>query len=598
MRELVNREVHFKGHRPRRRRSATLGSGLVAILLVSACSGGGGGGGASPATTRSGTTGPATKGADPGTVSAGDSSTAGYTPTSPLIADSGFRPDANGFHFENYGAKLSSGATPTNLVADDVRRMFGDGVCADAQSGKCDLNPEAQAWMDQANAAMAGGHCEGFSMASLLLWTGKLQPDPLGAPAAPAMVIDNNTVLQRQLAYNFMFQNLPAVLQHQVHGTPNEILNTLKQVLVPHPTEAYTLGIYKPDHTGGHAVTPFAIEDKGGGMQNLLIYDNNYPGVIRKVSFDTNANSWSYEASTNPNEPSALYTGDASTPAPSIELDPAFPGLGTQPCPFCGKVPASAGNSALRTPGATPAHLAGLRTDVGAPATDEIWLQGSDTDHAHLLIADDKGGQIGFVNGAFVSKMPGATAEFQKSDQDWRASSEPTYYVPDGVKYTITVDGTNLQSADDTSVGVIGSSFDLSVDGITMNPGEKDTLVASPDATQLAYTSSRAESPTLSLAVSDTNADYTFEVMGLSDVPGSTTTLKLPAEGADLVIDTGASTGPSNVTVKVHREDGEGVKDFIGKDIQLAAGEQADLAFGSWTDPSQPPPIQIKHAGG
>jgi len=75
------------------------------------------------------------------------------------LADAGFRPGSNGFAFQNYGNALASGATPTNLTAADLQAMFGNAVCADAGSGRCDLIPEAQAWLASTNQAMGGGHC-------------------------------------------------------------------------------------------------------------------------------------------------------------------------------------------------------------------------------------------------------------------------------------------------------------------------------------------------------------------------------------------------------------------------------------------------------
>ncbi len=77
---------------------------------------------------------------------------------------------ANGLPFQNYGNELSDGGAPTNLTAADVQKMFGDGVCADAQLRRCDLIPEAQAWLNDTNQAMAGGHCYGFSVLAELLW--------------------------------------------------------------------------------------------------------------------------------------------------------------------------------------------------------------------------------------------------------------------------------------------------------------------------------------------------------------------------------------------------------------------------------------------
>ena len=68
-----------------------------------------------------------------------------------------------------------------------------------------------------------------------------------------------------------------------------------------------------PDGTEGHTITPIAVKDFGNGTAEILVYDNNFPDVIRSVMIDTKDNTWMYYASVNPNEPSALYTGNAST---------------------------------------------------------------------------------------------------------------------------------------------------------------------------------------------------------------------------------------------------------------------------------------------
>ena len=78
-------------------------------------------------------------------------------------------------------------APPINLTAADVQKMFGDGVCADAQLRRCDLIPEAQAWLNDTNEAMAGGHCYGFSVLAELLWLGQVNASNFGAAKTPAL---------------------------------------------------------------------------------------------------------------------------------------------------------------------------------------------------------------------------------------------------------------------------------------------------------------------------------------------------------------------------------------------------------------------------
>src|SRR5712692_1937937 len=81
-----------------------------------------------------------------------------------IIADLGFRPATHGFGFENYTGDIK----PTNLTAVEMRRMFGDQVCARISGDTCDLIPPAQEFMRTTNVDMNGGHCEGMAVPSML----------------------------------------------------------------------------------------------------------------------------------------------------------------------------------------------------------------------------------------------------------------------------------------------------------------------------------------------------------------------------------------------------------------------------------------------
>ena len=299
----------------------------------------------------------------------------------------------------------------------------------------------------------------------------------------------------------------------RITGTPNQILAKLEQVLKPHPSQTYTVTIWKRDGSGGHAVTPYEVVNKGGGMFQVLIYDNNWPDQTRAISFDTKADTWTYDAASNPDQPDSVYEGDASTK--TISLSPTSPGLGTQPCPFCAKEPTKG-------------------TAKAGDNTEEITLPGSSTEHATLIVTDDAGRQLGYINGNLVNQIPGARVDQVISSGDWTDNIAPDFFLPADVKYTITLDGTSLSAPDNETLAITGPSYDLSVGPIPMRPGDKDTLVIEPDATQLSYTSSRKESPTLTLGVSDNRADYSFQIAGVSDQPGSTLNLGLPPEGGNL----------------------------------------------------------------
>jgi hypothetical protein len=492
------------------------------------------------------------------------------------VADTGFRPNQNGFTFQNYGDVLSNGALPVNLTAADVQEMFGDAVCADASQRRCDLIPEAQAWLNETNQLMAGGHCFGFSVLAELMWLGQANASSYGAATTTGLQVNSNQSLQSQLAYDWALQLLDSVQSQRVNGTPNEMLNKLEQVLKPDPSQTYTIVFWKQDFTGGHAVTPYEVVNEGGGTFKVMIYDNNWPNETRAIIFDTNADTWTYDAAANPNQPESVYTGDAKSQ--TLSLYPTSPGLGTQPCPFCAKQPSGA-------------------TAKDGNNTEQISLLGSDTNHANLTVTDDAGHRLGYVDGELVNQIPGAHVDQVSSNDDWTNSITPIFFVPADNTYTIKVDGSNLSAPDTETLALTGPSYDVSVNSIPVQPGQVDTLVVEPDGTHFSYTSSSAQSPSITLGVSENQVDYAFEIAGISDQPGGTINFGLPPEGGSLALQYAGSAPSSSINLQMNRETEQGVQAFAHNAIPLSGADKDQLQFGGWTSPTQGLPLVITHNG-
>src|SRR3974377_1163558 len=111
--------------------------------------------------------------------------------------------------------------------------------------------------MQQMNQAMADGHCFGFSVAADLVWGNKVNTSAYGAATINGLAIDNNTNLQATIAEGWTYQTLASVQAKRITGTPNHILDELEKLLTPHPSDTWTVTIWKSDGTGGHAVTPY-----------------------------------------------------------------------------------------------------------------------------------------------------------------------------------------------------------------------------------------------------------------------------------------------------------------------------------------------------
>jgi hypothetical protein len=226
-----------------------------------------------------------------------------------------------------------------------------------------------------------------------------------------------------------------------------------------------------------------------------------------------------------------------------------------------------------------------------------IHLTGSATNHSHVLVTDQAGHRLGRVNSKLVDEIPGAHYVLLTSGQTWKNQLEPILYVPANQAYTITLDGTALSASESENIRIIGPYWHVAIKSIPMQPGDKDTLTVDPNATSLTFDTTRAKSPTIEASTSTTRAHYGFVITGISNQPGSTINLHVPAGGGSLIITNAGSTGTSSVTLKMTRLTEQGVQVFRHNAIPLAGGDTADLQYGNWTSTNQGIPLVTTHNG-
>ena len=492
------------------------------------------------------------------------------------LSDFGMRAETHSFSFDNYGS-----GPYTNLTPAEMQRIFGDQACASTADGSCLLHPQIKEIMDAWNKSMDGGHCYGFSVAALQFYQGKLNPSDFGGTTIADLKIDGNDKLQREIAYSFVYQFAPAVKSAQIGGTPNEVLDQLAQALKPGATapESYTIGFFKAEGGGGHAVTPYAIEDLGGDITAVLVYDNNWAKQPRAILFDRNANRWSYQASINPSVPSEVYWGDATTK--SLFLFPTNPGTK----PFAALMPSD-----------------GRTVGMAAPAIplNTIFLEASAKNHAHLLITDDQGKRLGFTSdGKFYSEIPGASAvaPFSAAPATWTEAEEPIYYVPTTTKFTLTIDGTPLKQASSANVIMVGPAYDIGLDEVTLKPGQKDTLTLSNDGTQLAYKTESSESPTIIVGFVGKDADYSFVIKGVDLDGGGTINATLDTTKGQLSFGTTGTKATGTFGLLMDRIDSKTDQTFWHDDITLAPSDVARVNYAKWTGNKTNLTVEIDHGG-
>ena len=233
---------------------------------------------------------------------------AGDLPTEGLIcADSGMRPATDGFSFENWGGPVAEDAVTLNTAA----ALYGlEAVCAEAQTESCTPLPGAQQWVEEMNASMEGGRCEGMAVLSQRFAVGLNTPSEYQEGAT--VVAD----LQRETSYVgedisrwWVTQGLSTVAEFNYAAqqlTPTQIAQDM--VMAIRDQAGVTYGFYFDGQ--GHAVTPIAIARRADGVLEVLNYDNNYPGQITTVTIDPSTETWSYDmAATNAGVDANIWSG-------------------------------------------------------------------------------------------------------------------------------------------------------------------------------------------------------------------------------------------------------------------------------------------------
>ena len=550
---------------------------LIALyaLSVAGCSdckksssGEGAGGGAAPPSTQASTS---------PSASSSDETTAPSDPTDPNLSEheakiakathpwAEFKPTTNGFKFRNY----SNASGYANMRAEELRRMFGDGVCASIDGDKCTLTPPGSEYLEAMNRAMGGGHCEGMATLSLLLERGQLRAKDFGGSLASDLEIDGNEPLQREIAYWWATQlAAPLMAAARAPLTPNEVVDKLAQGLKT-GTDSYTMGFFNRAHTGGHATTPYAIVDKGDGIVWIMHYDNNYPAEEKHIEVDRNANTWKYTTAADPDAPENAYEGDAETK--SLFIAPTSVRVGRLQCPFCDDV----------------ASVDGAGGSVGSVEEGEAKRTARDmreifADGAMILITDDKGKRLGFDGGKFVDEIDGALAITPMSGEDDDPFDQPIYDVPPGSKLTVLIDGSTIAKASSADVVMIGPGYTLGVQSVELPTGGKDSVEFSADWSEIRYVTKQTDTPEISIGVETKGADYAFEVNVSGESGGQTVDLAIDLKKGLFALQVHAADGKADFSVTLHKIDKGGEQAFTHKGLAVGSSEIVAFDYAAW----------------
>jgi hypothetical protein len=397
------------------------------------------------------------------------------------INDSGFRPNIDGFSFQNYG----DDPVTVDLTAAELQRMFGDKVCASTADGKCTLTYPAERWMNQAISAMKNGHCEGIAVLSSLMYYNETSPGIFGGNSVIDLSLQE-VLLQREIGYWWTTQVTRPGGSKKVLESPRAVLDTLAAAFGngSGSGEWWVMGIYLPDGSGGHAITPYAVEDLGNGTARILVYDNNWPKDSRFIEVDTINNSWRYLASASPDEPNSLYSGNVSTR--NLEIVSLSSRLGLQECDFCEESAAASQGAGQGT------------------KSIQIWQNGK----ARALVTDENGQRAGTLeSGQLVNEIPGAEIRNLKFGLTGIGCAHPPVILLPlalindshlAIDINSTSNGSQKNQADTTIIAP-GFALASSVPNLGQGQNQRMDLFSQGDSYNVSLSSSSQLSPTISI---------------------------------------------------------------------------------------------------
>lgn len=480
-----------------------------------------------------------------------------------VLADIQFRPERDGFKFQNTGGEYPK----TKPVLDEnvVVRMFGKEACVDGDTKDCTLTLPALEWAHSVNRAMNAGQCEGMAVSSLTFYKGIDKPDSMLQFTAHAIDRKEATPL---IAYYWAYQTVDPVMTETIvarrNSTPVQVEDKLVEMFKNN--ELATLAFWNPNGRGGHAVTPYAVEDRGNGIHWIKVYDNNFPEKERVIVIDRNANTWKYDlAALNPDQPKMPWYGGADSH--NLAIRPLNLRLGKAVCPFCRE------GSNTRT----------------------VWPRSTS-----ISITDPEGRRVAVEGDKIINEIPNAQVIDVSAFLEGYPASEPIFVLPDDADYDVKLaaqDGAASPAAagDDAGVTVFGRGNAISVEGTKLDKGESDTLGLVKKSSDVRYRSGNGKVPALKLAVDDDGDGAAVRVANLKADKDDEIELVHDRKAGRIVVQGGgkATTG-YDLEVNTVKKGLKGVERSEQKGVRFKLGESHAIDARR---PAPPPNAKLAKPG-
>lgn len=464
--------------------------------------------------------------------------------------DLGFRPNPDGYSFQNFGSNYPINGC--DYCIQEAIKMFGQSAVCHMVDDVCIPARDALLWIAQENWRLRVGYCLGFSTTSLRFFKGPDDASDFEGNALFPYNLHINSVRKR-LAYYSAFQHVePAniAINAALMSTPQQVLNQLRSATSNGAPNPAVLIITNADPPEGHVLTPYSIEDRGGGTYRVFVYDSNSPGdASRWVEIDTTANTWHSNLEPDP----GTWTGNATSH--SLAAVPISTFVEPARCPWC------TSNSTSKLSNGTSL------------------LQVSMIGRGHLLITDNLGRRIGFSGGQVINEVPEAFASI--SFGGLGVSQEPVYSLPDTGTYSMTLYSQSPTGTEPVEVAQFGPGYAVSIGQISLSTSTQEHLSISSDGTQLTYGAQSPQAVTFTLARDNGNDGYEFRVTNAKIGAGQAVSLAAYMNQDKLAFSNAQASGGTYDFEMITVND-TGQHMFVHKGLTALTGDTHYLDFSAW----------------
>ncbi|MCX6019685.1 MAG: hypothetical protein NTZ50_14515, partial [Chloroflexi bacterium] len=458
--------------------------------------------------------------------------------------------------FRNYGSGFPEG----DMSIDDLRKLFGDGVCARFVGVRCIPTPAAQLWLDMVTDYMRAGHCAGFTVMSSRFWLNNLQSSAFANGAAKPFDLPQNVPVMKQIARDWSLQVLPELTRAAIRGTPRQIVAEMLRRSRNGDARMVDLGIFKRGG-GGHSLLAYGVQEMGGQKFHIQVYDNNWPGKPLYVEVDARADTWRYSlGASNPSTDPQAWEGDAFTQ--SLMFVPIDSYFAKMNCPFC-----------------PPQSNAAAAGEVGVAVSGR---------NLSVQIADGQGRRSGLVEGRYVAEIPGSHV-VPLRDALYQDQA-PLVMLPATTTVSILLEPQPGVLDASGNVHVTGSGYALAIEGLMAQKLNSSRMSIVASGAGVVLTPAIGSRLTVKVTTEHDGVATLATVAQMNTSAGGSIVVGMDKEG-QLQVSGAAAQGSSVIVARVNAQ---GSSVFATMNLQVPPGAVLQVQVRNWNGASAPPAVMVQ----